>query len=50
MLIDNFSHSPCSNYDKWCPQFKAAPHESSGDEEEHEYGLLDPHAMAHVAS
>ena len=50
MLIDNFSHSFCSNYDERCPQFKAALWELSGDDEEHEYGLLDPCTMAHVAS
>ena len=50
MLIDNFSHSSCSNYDEQCPQFKVAPQESSGDDEEHEYGPLDPHATAHMAS
>ena len=50
MLIDNFSHSSCINYDEWRPWFKAAPQELSGDEEEHEYGPLNPHATAHVAS
>ena len=50
MLIDNFSYSSCSNYDEPHPWFKAAACELSGDEEDHEYGLLDPHAMAHVAS
>ena len=50
MLIDNFSHSSCSNYDEQYPQFKVAPWELSGDDEEHEYGPLNPHAMAHVAS
>ena len=43
MLVDNFSHSPCSNYDEWNPHFKAAPQTSSEDEEEHDYGPLDPH-------
>ena len=50
MLIDNFSCSSCSNYDKWCPWFRVTPRELSGDSEEHEYGLLNPHARAHVAS
>ena len=50
MLIDNFSHSSCSNYDKWHPQFRAAPHELSGDKEEHDYDLLNPHATAYQAS
>ena len=50
MLNDNFSHYSCSNYDKWCPQFKAAPQELSGDDEKHEYGPLDPHATTYVAS
>ena len=50
MLINNFSHSSCSNYDEQCPQFKVAPQESGGDNEEHEYDLLNPHTMAHVAS
>ena len=44
------SHSSCSNYDEQCPQFRATPQELSGDSEEHEYGPLNPHAMAHVAS
>ena len=50
MLIDNFSHSSCSNYDEWCPQFRASPQESKGNSEEHEYGPLDPCNTAHVAS
>ena len=50
MLIDNYSHSSCSNYDEWCPHFSATPRESSGASEEHEYGLFNPCAMAHVAS
>ena len=27
ILIDNFSRSSCSNYDKQCPQFRATPRE-----------------------
>ena len=50
MLIDNFSHSSCSNYDERCPQVRVTPRELSGDSEEHEYGPLDNHATAHVAS
>ena len=49
MLIDNFSHSSCSNYDKWCPWFRVTPQELSADSEVHEYGPLDPHTTAHVA-
>ena len=47
MLVDNFTHFSCSNYDEWSPQFKAAPCELSGDEEEHDNSPLDPHATAH---
>ena len=50
MLIDNFSHSSCSNYDEQCPQFRMTPQKSSGDSEEYEYGPLNPYTMAHVAS
>ena len=50
MLIDNFSHSSCSNYDEQCPWFTAAPWELIGDDEEHEYGLLNPCTTAQVAS
>ena len=50
MLVDNISHSSCSNYNEWGPHFKVAPRELSGDKEEHDYGPLDPHAMAHEAT
>ena len=50
MLIDNFSRSSCSNYDEQCPWFRVTPRESSRDSEEHEYGPLNLHTMAHVAS
>ena len=50
MLIDNYSRSSCSNYDEWCPHFRVTPRELSGDFKEHEYGPLEPHATAHVAS
>ena len=50
MLIDNYSHSSCSNYDEWCPQFRATPRELSGDSKEHEYVPLNPCATAHVAT